>query len=117
MDVTVPEAGNDGLSAAIDDARVFRDLDFAAAADRVDDATGDYNDRIGERGGVRRSVDAAACENECLRMCGSAAKGSPAEKEHGERNAKPIPDHRRSLECCMSTAPDIEERRVEPNAN
>jgi hypothetical protein len=80
MDVTVPETGNDGLSAAIDDARVFRDLDFAAAANRADDASGGYNDRIGERGGVRRSVDTAAGENECLRICGSAAKRSPAEE-------------------------------------
>ncbi len=72
MDVTVPEAGNDGLSGAVDDLRIFRDLDFAAAADRGDDAIGGDDDGIRERGGIRRFDYVAARENEGLRVCGDA---------------------------------------------
>jgi hypothetical protein len=60
MNMTVPEAGNDSLACTIDDTRILGNPDFAAAADRGDDATGRYNDRVEERRGVRRSVYAAS---------------------------------------------------------
>ena len=68
MNVAVPEAGDDGLAGAIDDARIARDLDFAAAADRGDDAAGATNHRIRERRRVGRRDRAASDERECLRV-------------------------------------------------
>src|SRR5450631_4370155 len=53
MNVTVPESRNDGLAGTIDDAGVLRNRNVTAATDRGDDATGDDNDRIGERSSVR----------------------------------------------------------------
>jgi hypothetical protein len=94
MDVTIPEAGNNGLSGAIDDARILRDLDFTAAADRGDDAPGRQDDGIHERGGIRRRVYPASHEGECLRICGDT-EGSRAKKEKDKRGAEQIPDHRR----------------------
>jgi hypothetical protein len=38
MDMTIPEAGHDGLSGAIDDACIFRNVNFAPAADSGDEA-------------------------------------------------------------------------------
>src|ERR1700722_6375978 len=96
MNVTVPETGNNGLASAINDACILGNLDFATAADRGDNATGRYNDRIGERDGVRRSVYAASHHGERLSGCGSVAAGSPAEKKE-KRDAERIPDHEQSL--------------------
>src|SRR5260370_7814055 len=38
MDVTIPEAGDDSLSSAVNDPRIVRDLDFAATPHRGDAA-------------------------------------------------------------------------------
>src|SRR5207249_4474124 len=74
MNVTVPEAGNDGFSAAIDDAGIVGQLDFAALADRGDHAAGRYDDDVGEWAGVRRRIYLAAHENEFLRARRGARK-------------------------------------------
>jgi hypothetical protein len=97
MDVAVPEAGNDGLSGAINDARAMGDLDFVAAADRGDDAGGGYNDGVRERRGIRRGVYFAPDQSECLCVCCDAGASRQAEKEKEKCFAKPIPDHRRGL--------------------
>ena len=81
MDVTVPEAGNNRLSGAIDHARIRRDLNVACAADRADAATGNDNNRIRQRRSVGRGVHAGSPQNQCLRVCCDTVKSRGAKKE------------------------------------
>ena len=111
MDVTIPEAGHDSLSSAVNDPRIIRDLDFAATADRGDGAPGHQDDGIHERGGIRRWVYPASQESECLCACGDAEASHHAEEEKQKRGAEQISDHGRSLELCMSAPRSVEERR------
>jgi hypothetical protein len=46
MNVTIPESGNHGFSRAINDARIFGNLDCSALPDFSDNATGGQNDGI-----------------------------------------------------------------------
>ena len=64
MDVTIPEAGNNGLSGAIDNQCTVRNLNVASAADSGDEAIRHENDCIQERSCVRRRIDLPCQENE-----------------------------------------------------
>jgi hypothetical protein len=95
MNMTVPESRNNGLAGTINHTRISGNRNIVAAADRADDATGDDNDRIGKRRGIRRCIDAAPQQHERLRACRRAtASISPEQKK---RDTKPIPDHGRIL--------------------
>ncbi len=88
MDVTVPEAGNNRLSGAIDHARLWRDLNVACAADCADGATGNDNNRIRQRRGVGRGVHAASPQNQRLRArCGARGNGGTKQAK-GQRGAE-----------------------------
>jgi hypothetical protein len=116
MDVTIPEAGDDSLSSTVNDPRIIRDLDFAATADRGDDPAGGQDDGIRERGGIRRWIYPASHEGECLCVRGDAAASHRAKKEKEKRGAEQFPDHRRSLEFCVSVTWCVDEKEhVGPN--
>src|SRR5580700_9217143 len=58
--VAIPKSSNNGLPAAIDNARIFGNLDFATLAESGDFAAGNKNDRIRQRFGDGRGVDCGA---------------------------------------------------------
>jgi len=93
MNVTIPEAGNDGLAGAINDARIFRDLDFAAAADCGDDAVGGDNDGVQQRRGIGRGIHRAAQQNQCLRVGCDTGASRRSEEQKEKRAAAQMPDH------------------------
>src|SRR5450432_356385 len=111
MDVTIPEAGDDSLSSAVNDPRIIRDLDFATTADRGDGAPGRQDDGIYERGGIGRWVYPASHESDLLLIRGDAETSRHAEEKR-KRGAEQISDHGRSLELCMSAPRSVEERRA-----
>ena len=84
--------------------------DFAAAADRGDDAIGGHNDRIGERRGIRRRVDAAAHEREGLRVGGDADAHGRAEEKSEKRGAEPD-----SRSCAKSFLMSDRKDKCEPS--
>ena len=98
MNVAVPEAGDNGLAGAIDDARVAREcwtsLRLPIAVMTPPES---HNHRIGERRGVGRRVDAASDKRECLRVGDDAETRGAAEGESEKRGAEQIPDHTRIL--------------------
>jgi hypothetical protein len=94
MNVAVPKAGNDGLSGAIDDACIRRNLNIACAANCADGATGNEDNGILQRRGVRRRVDPASHKREGLRDCGDAGGDRGAAQDKEKRGAEPIPDQR-----------------------
>src|SRR6478609_7417811 len=85
MDVTIPEAGNDGLSSAVNDLRIIRKPDLAAAPDRRDDPPGRQNDGVRKRGGVWRGVYATSHQGERLCVSGDAETSRHAKKEQEKR--------------------------------
>src|SRR5579872_2644932 len=96
MDVTIPEAGNDGLSSAVNDLRIIRKPDLTAAADRRDDSPGCQNDGVRQRGGVWRGVYAASHQGERLCVSGDAETSRRAKEQKEKRGAEPISDHGRN---------------------
>jgi len=97
MDVTVPEAGDNGLAGAVDDLRALRDLHLAAAADRSDHTIRRDEHRIGNRCGVGRRVGAAAHEGECFSLGRRTEAGSFAQKKAEQRGAEQMASHMRSF--------------------